>query len=577
MDPAYGNRHLSKREFSAIFDGVVLVAIPHALIPRLPKSKSIQKELFGLLKNEKTSFLFLVILSIFIVILAIFYELYFKVGVMYGTILEEKKFKVFLSFFLVLLLTKLVLLFLKNKWKLSFDKNIDIRYLYAFVSHILKIPLTKFQTFHEGELITRVEEAKEMKDLFSEVCLTFFLESILGFGSFFVLFLLEWHLSFFVLGGMILYVFLGLLLSKGYYKAIKKLMDSNRVWNEMIMEKFHFFKTMKHLNEEKYVFASFEEKLSEIVLKEWQDKKSILYFNTLKENFLEILFFGLTTYGLCLLKNNEVTILDFVTFQSLYLYFVKPFQELVDLAPKFYYLKGIFEKMNDTVDWPEEKIDFDQSPIPPPSIVIKDFGFSYHDYQEVITKFSMKVKAKEHVFFSGPSGCGKSTICKVLHKELSEYMGTILFSEKDLEDYTLSEIRSSVVYLSQKESILEGTIRENILLNKEDEKRFLEVAKVCLLEDILKNKPLRYESVIHEELLSGGEKQRIMLARTLMKEGSLYLLDECLSEVEEEKERMIIKNIRKFLKGKTLIYVSHRNLEKEFERSIHFENQKHVS
>ena len=166
MDPAYGNRHLSKREFSAIFDGVVLVAIPHALIPRLPKSKSIQKELFGLLKNEKTSFLFLVILSIFIVILAIFYELYFKVGVMYGTILEEKKFKVFLSFFLVLLLTKLVLLFLKNKWKLSFDKNIDIRYLYAFVSHILKIPLTKFQTFHEGELITRVEEAKEMKDLF---------------------------------------------------------------------------------------------------------------------------------------------------------------------------------------------------------------------------------------------------------------------------------------------------------------------------------------------------------------------------------------------------------------------------
>ena len=168
----------------------------------------------------------------------------------------------------------------------------------------------------------------------------------------------------------------------------------------------------------------------------------------------------------------------------------------------------------------------------------------------------------------GPSGCGKSTICKILHGEINDYKGEVLLDGKNLKDYSLADIRSSILYLSQKENIFMGSIRENILFGSKEDERFSKVCKICRLEEVVANKPLRYETCIQDYNVSGGEKQRIVLARILLKEASFYLLDECLSEVDEDLEVAIIKDVRKYLKGKNILYISHKNHQDLFERSI---------
>ena len=354
------------------------------------------------------------------------------------------------------------------------------------------------------------------------------------------------------------------------------MMENNREMNEYFVGEFQMYESIKNLNVTSLRTNEAEECLCRIIQKNTEEKKYALFYNTIKEYFLELLLFGITTYGIFLIGNQQISIYDFLVFQNLYLYFISPFKELTDLLPKFYYMKGITSKLGEMLAIPEEICE-NTSLIPVPSIQIDHLTYSYNDVVNQIEDVSFKVKAKEHIFLDGPSGCGKSTVCKILHKDLKDYMGKITFLEKDLEDYTLSEIRNSVLYLSQKEQIQVGTIEENILFGEVKSERFDEVCRVCEIESIVAKKPLRYQSIINETMVSGGERQRIMLARTIMKEGSVYLFDEALSEVEEEMEERIITNLRKFLKGKTLIYISHKDHSSLFERRVFFANKKSIS
>ncbi len=576
MDPNSGKRTILKKELKSIWDGVVLVAIPRYFIPRIPKQKNIFLHLFEILKKEKKFILKIVFLSILVSILTIFSSLYIKIGMEYITFLSWNEMMPIVVTFAFFTIFKIVFTFQKENLKIYLKQNIDVTYLYSFMSHFLKIPLQKFETFQEGDILTRIDEAQEMKNLFISTCITFFMEGTLALFSIIFLFLIDYHLTIVIVICMLFYVVFGLISSKFYYHIVIKIMESTKNWNHSIIENIKMFPTMKHLNNTKEMIEDMESVLCEHISVETKETRKAFLIEFVRENCLEILFFVIVTYGIYLIGNQTITIYDFLVFQSLYLYFVSPLKELTNIGPKFYYMKGVITKLSEWINLKEEEL-ITQVPIPVPTIEVKNITYSYNDIIEIISNLSFKIKAKEHVFLEGSSGCGKSTLCKILHKEIADYMGTITFQGKDLEDYSLSEIRASVMYLSQKEHLKSGTIEENILLGSEKNKKFDLVCEACEIEDIVANKPLRYESFINDSTLSGGEKQRILLARTLLKEGSIYILDECLSEVEEKLEIKIIKEIRKFLKGKTLIYISHRDHHDLFERSIHFENKKHLS
>ena len=189
----------------------------------------------------------------------------------------------------------------------------------------------------------------------------------------------------------------------------------------------------------------------------------------------------------------------------------------------------------------------------------------------MLKNVNFTIKNGEHVLLDGCSGSGKSTICKLIYKEKTIDTGCILIGNKNIKDLSLSVIRDNILYISQDEKLFSGTIRDNILINRKiDEEYFYKICSLCEVESILKKRNLRYDSFIEgqAENISGGERQRIVLARGLLKKANILILDEVLSEVEEKLENKIINNICAYFKDKTIIYISHKNQKKYFPNVI---------
>lgn len=567
MDPSYGKKKMKFSALEGMFDGVVLHAIPKSSIPNIPRDKSVILKLFHLLVEEKKLVLPILIFSVLLSFLSIVINMYFKVSLETVTSKEDALWQI-IFLFVVLYFFKMIFQYGKNYFKFYLDKNIETKFTFSFFRHLFSLPLEKFETYHEGELLTRIRESREIKELFETTCITFFLEFILSFFSLICLFLMNSQLTFILVIGMGVYFILCLITSKSFYHLILKNMEIEERWNERLIETIQNYPSMKHLNQVTEYLDLLEESFCSSLKDKLHIEKVAFFYHFIKENFLELLFFFLTSYGIYLILKGHLTVIHFMTFQNLYFYFINPMKELVDILPKYYYLKGIFQKISEMMSLKEEKHNEYIEPLPYYSLEIKNVSYSYNQIEKIFENVSFEVKEKEHIFLDGKSGSGKSTICKILRQELENYEGTILFSKRNILDYPVEQIRKTILYLSQNEHIVCGTIKDNILYGKKETERFYEVLDICELESIVSKKPLRYDTYISEDYLSGGEKQRILLARTLYCEGNIYIFDEALSEVEDILEKKIIKNIRKFLKDKSIIYISHRKNHKEFERGI---------
>ena len=155
---------------------------------------------------------------------------------------------------------------------------------------------------------------------------------------------------------------------------------------------------------------------------------------------------------------------------------------------------------------------------------------------------------------------------------------TINIAGIDINHYHLNNIRTNITYLSSSEYLFNDTIKNNISLYKEyKDDEIEEVSKICLVSDIIKNKELGLDKMIEENgfNFSSGEKQRIFLARAIIKKTSIYIFDEALGQIDINREKKILEGIFKYLNDKTVIVISHRfNNKKLFDRVLKLEERK---
>ena len=210
-------------------------------------------------------------------------------------------------------------------------------------------------------------------------------------------------------------------------------------------------------------------------------------------------------------------------------------------------------------------------------IKIKDLSYKI-GYKTLFNKLSLTIKRGEKILLSGPSGCGKSTLVKMLMRYIEVDYNKINIASIDINHYHLNNIRTNITYLSSSEYLFNDTIRNNITLYKEyTEEEIEEVTKICLVNDIIKNTDLGLDKMIEENgfNFSSGEKQRIFLARAIIKKTNIYIFDEALGQIDINREKKILEGIFKYLKDKTVIVISHRfNNKKVFDRVLKLEEGK---
>ena len=209
------------------------------------------------------------------------------------------------------------------------------------------------------------------------------------------------------------------------------------------------------------------------------------------------------------------------------------------------------------------------------NISIQNVSFTYNSLNYVIKNLNQEIKSGEKIILTGESGSGKSSLVKLLFGFYKPTTGNILINGINLSDYNLNSLRESISYVSQDESLFKGSILENITLGKDiPVSKLTKVLKICYLDKLINKETNHLETILLEDDVnfSGGEVMRLILARTLLKDNKILILDEALSGVEESMEKNIIKNIKNEYPDITLIYITHRNLKELFDREIKLDN-----
>lgn len=240
------------------------------------------------------------------------------------------------------------------------------------------------------------------------------------------------------------------------------------------------------------------------------------------------------------------------------------FSELEKAGGKSFALRLIessIDKINEIDETPI--MDLSGQNITPPNmdIELKDVSFSYGEHQ-IFRRINLSVPSRTTLAIVGPSGSGKTTLCSLIARFWDVQSGSITLGGTDIRDYTLDKLLSNFSIVFQNVYLFADTIENNIRFGKPDASHdeVVRVAKKACCHDFIMALPQGYDTVIGESgaTLSGGEKQRISIARAILKDAPIVILDESTSSVDPENESDLQAAIESLTESKTVITIAHR-------------------
>ncbi len=574
MDPGIGDCKMTISEFNTIFTSHVILVKPRSNIIKMAKGLKISTLFYNILKEEKFLVFKIILTSMMITMITILSSFYLKIG---SNLLNSNKdyLKYLMGIFLIVVLLKVIFSYIRDYYINHLNNKVDVIVYPEFLKHIFYLPFKSIKSRSTGEVITRINDLNNIKSLFSDIFVSGFLDTLMMLSSTIILYIISKKLFLILFIGMIIYMIFGIYISKIIYHKVSENIDLQTAFNSLITESITGLESLKNLNIIKEWLFKIEKTLAQFFFHNYEFNSSFNTLSLVKNLILEGCFFLINSYGLWSILNGNLKIVNLFTFDLILSYFTTPVLNIVEIIPKYNFIKASFNKISEFINIKEEEIKLSHKDLKG-DIIFNNVSYSYNNYDYILNKVSFTIKKGSHVLLNGVSGSGKSTICKIIHKELIPNMGEVTIDGMNILDIDLGTIRQNILYISQKEELFTASIKENILMERSvSEDFFQDICKICELEDIVKKKSLRYESLIENEAqnLSGGERQRIILARGLIKNANIIILDEALSEVDKKLETKIIKNIRTYFKDKSIIYISHKNQKSNFEEVIEVKNE----
>lgn len=243
-----------------------------------------------------------------------------------------------------------------------------------------------------------------------------------------------------------------------------------------------------------------------------------------------------------------------------------PISAVAGLVNRWHQAKSAYRMLDDImrlpVERPREK-KFLHRPGLKGNFLLRDAAFSYpRTHRPVLQAVNLSIRAGEKVAIVGRIGSGKSTLVKLLTGFYEPVQGTVLADDTDLRQIDPADLRRSVAYMGQDTSLLSGTVRDNIVMGKPtaSDADVLHVAEITGVHDFIRRHPSGYDAPVGErgEGLSGGQRQAVALARTLLMDAPTLVLDEPTNAMDTHTEDRVLKNLEEHCRDKTLIIVTHK-------------------
>ncbi len=435
------------------------------------------------------------------------------------------------------------------------------------VNNLIKTDTQIIEKKHSGKFISNLTyDVTHITNLLSTAILTLFKDSLTLIGLLTVMFFQNWKLALISIIMIPLASIAAKTLGKRMSKVTTEAQQKSGFLTTYLVELFKNHKLIKIFQKEQYEKDRANKFLSELKDKNQKIQTVFVRLSPVMEVFTGIMIAVLIFYAGKLITKNELDINNFFSFLAAMMLAYQPVRALSTLNMVLNQGLSAASRILPIIDqknYIKDDEDAKQINIISSDIKFKDINFAYDiDEGKTLNSINLEFKGGKMTSLVGHSGSGKSTILNLIPRIYDAQSGDIIIDNQSIYKSTLKSLRQEISMVSQETTLFDDTIKNNIKYANEDasDEQVYEAAKLSFCDEFIDNLPNKFETLIGENgvRLSGGEKQRLSIARAMIKKSSIILLDEATSSLDTETEAKIQEALGILTKNKTTIVIAHR-------------------
>ncbi|BDX04871.1 peptidase domain-containing ABC transporter [Planctobacterium marinum] len=563
-DPGQGVRHISLSEFGKSFTGVALELFPgESFVKKEVKEifsiRQLWQQITGLKRNLAKVFG----LSLFLQLFTLLAPYYLQVGIDRIIPTHDSSLLIVIAFaFGLVLVFQQIATLLRSFVIFHLGSLFSIQVSGSLFKHLLSLPLSFFEKRDVGDIVTRFDSLNKVRDFLTSSLITLIIDALMALTLVIAMFYYHAGITALVLFFVAIYAAVRVIAFKRFRQLNEQEIKDRARERSNFIESIQGIQTIMGFDGQSRASSQWMNFNSEYVNSNLKVKKTREWYRLINglnfgvENILVVYLFILSVIA------GQATIGMLVAYLAYKRIFISRISSLIDKLMEFKMLRLHLERVSDIAL--TEPVREPATPKPPKfkgDIELKDVSYQYDEFSDpVFSNLNLSVQRGEYIAITGLSGSGKSTLVKILLGLLEPSKGTLSVDGVDLRRYGAKNYREHVASVMQDDRLYAGSILENITFfdATPDVKKAIECAQIAHAHRMILSKPMGYNSLLSHQGggLSGGEKQRILLARALYKNPVILIMDEATSNLDLRVERSIGEAICKL--QITRIVIAHR-------------------
>ncbi|WP_049398081.1 ABC transporter ATP-binding protein [Staphylococcus epidermidis] len=432
-------------------------------------------------------------------------------------------------------------------------------------NHILRLKTSFFDKNSNGELLSRIiDDTKSINSFITEIIPSFFPSIIVLFGSIFFLFMLDWETALIALISIPMYVILIIPISNVMQKlSYKTQLETAKVSGVIahVLSKIKLVKLSNSINKEFRQTNSYLRNIYYLGVKEGVINSIVVPLSTL---IMLVSMGGVLGFGGYRVASGAISPGTLIALIFYMTQLTDPIEKISSLFTGYKKTIGASQRLSEILSEEKENLQNNNLNIlNSVDLSFNNVSFSYDENNHVFTNLSFTIPKNKITAIVGPSGSGKTTILNLISRLYEIQSGSIKYGTNSIYDYSLVNWRKNLGYVMQNSGVLNRTVKSNITYSLQETPCIEDIiyySKLASTHDFIMKLPNDYNTLIGEKgiNLSGGEKQRLDIARNFIKTPGILLLDEATSNLDSESEHKIQESIKNVSNDRTTIIVAHR-------------------
>lgn len=567
MDPTDGRLHKwTRSEFEQVWSGILLLLIPS---PEFRKGKgrpTLFRRLWQIVQPHRGVLIQALIGAALYTLAGLSIAIYVQILVDHVLTGDNRSLLHLMGIALVTIITLQTLIgTLKTLFVLKTGQLIDARLLLGYYNHLLKLPQSFFDSMRTGELISRLNDAVNIRTFINDTALQLAVNLFVVFFSFLLMFTTYWKLGLFLLLIIPAYLIIYLITNHLNKRAQRSVMEDSAELEAQLIESLQGISTIKQFGLEHTAGLKSEIRFIQLLRSVYRSGLNAIFASSSTE-WISSGFTVLTLWiGSLYVLDGSLTAGELLSFYAIIGYFTGPATEMIGMNRSVQDALIAGDRLFQIMDLEEEDRQgtLNLSDGITNEIRFEDVLFSYNHDKPALDGLNLSIQAGTVTALVGESGSGKSTLVKLLQKLYTPDDGRICVDGTNLEHIETRSLRRNVAAVPQKTDLFIGSIADNIAIGDPDPdpRKIYRLCEQLGMIPFIETLPNGFDTVLGENgsTLSGGQRQRISFARALYRNPSLLLMDEATSSIDSIAEQQIQTAVRTFANGgNSVLLIAHR-------------------